>query len=244
MGNNHSQSTSLSLSVTNDILQAANSTCSISCNQSQDGNTIIIDGSTTGDISFSQTCSIVGSNCTIKAYLDANLDTVLEAMAEQTSVSAAGFPGIGFNSDDQSVSIQENVRNSITQLINNNCQISSNQSFKNNYVYVTGSSTGDLTFAQSSEITNSDCILDTIAKAVASTKENAKVKQTSVDIGPLALIGIVFGAIIMIIVLIFVFTIATKVMGGLGSTISNTIESNRIRSGGYDRYNGYNRYSG
>lgn len=241
MGSAQSQSSSVSLSVTNDVLQAANSTCSISCNQSQDGNTIIIDNSTTGDITFSQTCSIVGSNCTIKAYLDANLDTVLSAMLKQTTVSSKGFPDIGFSYSDQSTSVTESVKNSITQLINNNCQVSTNQSFNNNYVYVKGSTTGDLTFAQNSQITNTDCILDTISKAVASTKESAETDQSSADIGTLALIGLVVGAIVMIVVLIFVFTIATKAAGGLGSMISTTMGDGRSfpMGGGYGTYGGY-----
>jgi hypothetical protein len=239
MGSAQSQSSSASLSVTNDVLQAANSTCSISCNQSQDGNTIIISNSTTGNISFSQTCSIVGSNCTIKAYLDANLDTVLSSMQKQTTVSAKGFPDIGFSYSDQSTSVSESVKNSITQLINNNCQVSTNQSFDNNYVYVSGSTTGNLTFAQSSDITNSDCILDTISKAVASTKETAATDQTSADIGTLALIGLVVGAIVMIIVLIFVFTIATRAIGGMSSKISRSVEDSRTESGAYGGYPGY-----
>jgi len=242
MGSAQSQSSSASLSVTNDVLQAANSTCSISCNQSQDGNTIIISNSTTGNISFSQTCSIVGSNCTIKAYLDANLDTVLSSMQKQTTVSAKGFPDIGFSYSDQSTSVSESVKNSITQLINNNCQVSTNQSFDNNYVYVSGSTTGNLTFAQSSDITNSDCILDTISKAVASTKETAATDQTSADIGTLALIGLVVGAIVMIIVLIFVFTIATKAISGMGSKISSTMGDGRSEPGGYGTYGGYGGY--
>lgn len=239
MGSAQSQSSSASLSVTNDVLQAANSTCSISCNQSQDGNTIIISNSTTGNISFSQTCSIVGSNCTIKAYLDANLDTVLSSMQKQTTVSAKGFPDIGFSYSDQSTSVSESVKNSITQLINNNCQVSTNQSFDNNYVYVSGSTTGNLTFAQSSDIKNSDCILDTLAKAVASTKETAATDQTSADVGTLALLALVVGAIVMIIVLIFVFTIATKAIGGMGSKISTTMGDGRAESGGYGAYGGY-----
>ena len=239
MGSAQSQSSSVSLGVTNDVLQAANSTCSISCNQSQDGNTIIISDSTTGDISFSQTCSIVGSNCTIKAYLDANLDTVLSSMLKQSTVSAKGFPDIGFSYSDQSSSVSESVKNSITQLINNNCQVSTNQSFNNNYVYVTGSTTGNLTFAQSSEITNSDCILDTISKAVASTKETADTDQSSADIGTLALIGLVVAAIVMIIVLIFVFTIATKAVGGMGPKISSAMGASGYGPGGYGAYGGY-----
>ena len=242
MGSAQSQSSSASLSVTNDVLQAANSSCSISCNQSQDGNTIIISNSTTGNISFSQTCSIVGSNCTIKAYLDANLDTVLSSMQKQSTVSAKGFPDIGFNYSDQSTSVSESVKNSITQLINNNCQVSTNQSFNNNYVYVSGSTTGSLTFAQSSQIQNSDCILDTISKAVASTKESASTDQSSADIGTLALLALVVGAIVMIIVLIFVFTIATKAIGGMGSKISSTMGDGRSGPGEYGTYGGYGGY--
>ncbi len=234
MGSAQSQSSSASLSVANSILQAANNTCSLSCNESQDGNTIIISGSTTGNISFSQTCSIVGSNCTIKSYLDANLQDVLSAMLQQSTVSATGFPDIGFNYSDQSTSVSESVSNSITQLVNNMCQVSTNQTFDNNYVYVTDSTTGNLSFAQSSNITNSDCIMDTISKAVASTTESAKTDQSSSDIGTLALIAIIVGAIVMIIVLIFVFSIGGKVISGIGSSITKTMDQ-KDRQSAYAR---------
>lgn len=79
------------------------------------------------------------------------------------------------------------------------------------------------------------------AKAVASTKESAETDQSSADIGTLALIGLVVGAIVMIVVLIFVFTIATKAVGGLGPKISSAMEGGPR---GFGMYGGYGAYGG
>lgn len=226
LGTTTNQSSRASLSVANSVLQAASSECSISCNQDQSGNVIIITNSDVGDITFSQTCSIVGSQCLIKTYLDTNLTNILETMQEQDAVTVSGFADIlsGFRETNQTIDVNQHVVNSISQLISNNCRIDTAQAQNNNYVYIGDSTTGNLSFVQSSDITNTDCIMDTIAKAVAVTEESAKTGQKSTTTNMFAIIGLIIACIIIIIIFVVIMMVAKPVVG-VGSALSKSLNS-------------------
>lgn len=210
------QSSDISMDIANSILQSANSTCTISCKNVQSGNTVIIEDTTLGDVDFSQTCAVTGSNCVIKTYLDSNLSNILDNMSQQTSASKSGIGfsmgGIGIN--DQSQKVRQHVRNSVTQLINSACKIEATNVSENNYYYIKGVTMGDFKLVQKGEVTNADCIMDTVAKSVAATSMKSANSQ--------GFNGTTLNAIIMVIVLILIVVVAffvIKSMKNRGSAL-------------------------
>lgn len=210
MGNNTSLSSSQALSSVNNVLQVSQSKCSVECDQTSTGNVVVIgNGSTVGNIDFSQTCVITNSSCMIKQSIEANVTNILKSIAEQSTFSTQPLFSASFSGTQQSATIEQDVYNSITQLISSTCTFDTNQTMTNNYVYVgNGSTTGDISFAQNSEISSVECSLDVAAKSSLYNSLTSETSQSAITIDPLSLLAICFVAVLgmgFFLVLVFLF---------------------------------------
>jgi len=224
-GSSVQQTANVELGVANNILQAVSNVCSISCNETENGNTVVIANSTTKDITFSQTCSIVGSQCVIATYLETDIDNILSTMANQSSLTTTGIGDLlsGFASSSENINIHDFVTNNISQLVSNNCAITTSQAQNNNYVYVNNSTTGDISFAQSSTIQNTDCIMQTIATAIDITNETANTGQTATIQSVEAVLALVIVAIVVMIIIMILFFVAKPALSKAGKKLSGDL---------------------
>ncbi len=207
------QSATKALSVSNDILQAAKLKCTVSCSNISSGNTVIIQDSTVGDLDFSQTCSITGSKCLMKAHFDSNLESILTDLSEQGSGSANGFGfNVGnLNINDQNLDVSLHVKNQMTQMIDSMCEVSNTNITENHFLFINRSTVGNVTFAQTGSVTNSDCIMDITAKSVVKTEETTKSKQGIGSGGLAGIIGLI-AMVILVIMLAIVFAKAAPAL--------------------------------
>ena len=188
----------------NSVVQAANATCTPSCVQIQAGNTVIIENSTVGDISFIQSCT-VDAQCQINQSLDAAA-TALQKAVQQGTAQPSWFAGLQFN-DAKNVTTQE-VRNEIEQSLNSTCSMNVNQAQLGNQVYAKNSKTGNIGFVQTADV-HFNCVLDNTAKGVAASTQTADQIATAGGLYT-GLIVIVLVIVLLIIVGIAAFLIITK----------------------------------
>lgn len=214
-----SQSVNESLLASNAVLQSAQSTCSVTCSNESSGNTYVFDGTTAGNLDFSQTCAITGTECLISSYLETNITDIMSSMAKQTeaTMNPIGMSAGNFSSHDESVDITESVYNSMTQLISNNCAITATNKSTNNYYYYKDATIGNISFAQNASVGNAECVMDTVAKATAKTDQSASSDQSTGCTGYsgsgnsnlIIIVVVVIGVLFFVIIIVAVF-IKTK----------------------------------
>lgn len=201
-------------------MNAVSSTCSAVCTQIQSGNTVIIQGSTVGGITFDQQCT-VSLQCTINNNLNTQLTNLLDAMSQQKSITANGFPDFNINGVEQSSDANQVITNSLTNYTNSACTAASVQNQNNNYVYVSNSNVeGQIQFNQSADVV-SNCSLSTISSLVASNQASASASQSATILGTT---GILIAIIIVVIILfigIFLLTRLGGKKGGGGEGVSS-----------------------
>jgi hypothetical protein len=229
MGNsNVTQQASASMSVVNNVLQSVSNTCSISCQSSINDITIVVSGSTVGNITIADTCAITGSKCLIATSLDVNITNILTAIFEQKSVTGRSLLDcLGDRNINQNINIEQSVVNNITQLIQNTCNLSSSSSISGvTFIAKNGASVGNFSIVAASSISQSDCSLQNIAQTVLTNKLLAKGKQSSYD-GIAAILALlaegIFAMIIIIVLIATVATVGKTAMGGISKTAAKRL---------------------
>ena len=98
------------------------------------------------------------------------------------------------------------------QLISNTCTIETNQTMNNNYVWVgSGSTTGDITFAQHATLSNVECTMDNTGKSTSYNEEISDVEQKATTVNMLVMIILMFTVVIILgLVLVFIFLMSGK----------------------------------
>jgi hypothetical protein len=219
------QTANIALSTANVVTQAAKSSCSFTCNNSSTGGTYIMTNTKAGNIDYSQTCTIQGTSCSIKAYLDTNITNMMSSMVDQAValLNPIGVSVASISSTNQEINVNENIYNSMTQLISNNCVNAVNNTQANNYYYYNNDTLGNITYAQVGTISNADCVMDTVVKATAKNTQSSGAGQKSGCTGSyggggggsLLYIGI-FVLIIFVIIAVLAFMAKKKAASVLG----------------------------
>jgi hypothetical protein len=233
MASNTSLSSSASQTVMTNVLQQANNVCSFTCNQNESNITVIVDGGTVGNITFSQDCEIKNTTCNMQTVFETQIQNILDALLKQSAFTANSVLDFNFNAVSENLNIYQYIQNSVSQIISNTCTFSTNQTMSGNYVFVGGGGkAGNIGFLQKSNIDNASCIMNTVAKSVISNQATAKGSQSSTILGTFALLGIVI--IIMLVLggaLVFIFVLGggLKKLKGKGSgTSGNSPSSNEL----------------
>lgn len=180
--------------VSNSSIQTSKNYCESVCGNDNKNVNVIIQNSTNVNIDFQQTCSVLGSSCTVKNSLDSSITNMLEATAKQTVVNVSNF--LEYNKSNNFTSITQNIRNNMAQLISNTCKNVSQNTNENIYVYVGNAKAVKVDFAQSGTVSNANCAYDNAAKITVYNSETAKVTQSVKNIG---ILGIIAAIIVLII---------------------------------------------
>jgi hypothetical protein len=206
MGNNTSQKITENQQILTTATQISASSCNIDCTQDISDVTIIKIGGT-GDINIYQTCTLSGVSCVMQTSMDTQIDTILSAIADQSSSqSSQPFWDIPSNCK-QSVDITQLIENTITQVQVSSCEISAVQTQKNIYVYAQDVD-GDITLSQEVLISNSTCNMtnnDSIVSNSTATSDTSNDSVQKKGLGMfmmLLIIMVIMGGIIMCVFLL------------------------------------------
>jgi hypothetical protein len=193
--------------------QSLNETCLSTCVNIQNGNTVILDGTTvSGDIVFTQKCT-ANAECAMNAALN-QLSTAVQTVSQDSEASPSLFPGLQINTSVNST--YNDIKNDVTQQITALCQSSSNQTQSDNLVYAKDSEVGgNIAFQQEGQSV-ANCIITNSLKATSNVQQ--KSDQTA-SAG-----GSNLSTIIMII-------LAIAIIGGLGIWLFRKMDNDDCKDG-------------
>jgi hypothetical protein len=169
----------------NEVYQQSEQNCTASCSNVQSGNTVFLDGTTTGDITFKQVCS-ASATCVMNNTVESVLES-LQSLKQQNKTEANLFGG-GFNHMSVNLNLSEQeLNNRVKQIIGTNCEAVVDNLQSDNLVYARNSTTGNITFEQNGNA-QADCIMTNLAIAKANLKQQADQSNSTVAGGTAALI--------------------------------------------------------
>jgi hypothetical protein len=193
---NQTESTTFATDILNNVSQNINNYCSISCGNDFDNVDITVTGSG-NTVNLSQTCSAVGAECTIKNLMSNQINNLITNLVEDTESNEGIFSLLG-PSSNESENISNAIKNSITQLVNNTCNVSTTNQSNNVNAVITGN---DNVFnaAQTGDMDKATCALDTVVKnIITNTANNTAINKES-SCGILKYL-VIIGAIIAILI--------------------------------------------
>jgi len=184
--------------ILNDATQNINNYCSISCGDNISNTSITVTGADTR-INLSQTCSAVGAECTIKNLMSNQIDNLVTNLVQDTESNEGIFSLLG-PSSTESENISNAIKNSITQLVNNTCNISTENQSNNVNAVITGNN-NTFNAAQTGDMDKATCAIDTIVKNVITNTANNTAINKETSCGSLKFL-IIIGVIIVIIMFV------------------------------------------
>lgn len=180
----------------NSLYQTSNNTCTATCTQLQQGNVVVLDNTTAGDITFTQKCS-ANASC----YMNTSLDILVEAYQNAVATAEARpalFPGVQLNSSKSDIT--QVIKNEVSQVFNNLCQADVNQVLQDNIVYATDSSVGNIGFLQEGNA-SADCVMINVAVAKLNLDQVGKATASAGTINSAIIAAIIIAICIMFIVI-------------------------------------------
>jgi len=186
----------ISTGIVSDSLQSIANYCSITCNDNiSNQNITVIGGNAT--ISLSQSCSAVGAECQVKNLINTQIDNLIENMIKQNESNLGIFSLLG-PSSNTTTNLTNSIKNQVSQIIQNTCQPAVNNNDTNNTVFAQDANL-NLNIAQTGNINNAQCALDTVSKILLNNTVKNSVTQTESSCNDVILILI----IIIVIALLF-----------------------------------------
>lgn len=191
--------------IATNVVQVSTVYCNITAVTEFNNNNVIIKGSN-GNFDFSQRATIDNSSCNMNSSLDAEIETIIQAMLNQSASAQSGF-SLDFTTIKQNTSIYQTINNSITQMMTSSCNITASNTRNNNYIFVSDSE-GNFDFSQNSSIDSSTCNMSNIAKttvynkAATETEQQSKITNIFAIMFMAIIVCMILGAIILVIVLV------------------------------------------
>lgn len=207
----------------NKTFQEARNECSAECNQIISGNTIILDGSTAGDVQFTQRCT-ANAGC----YMDNALEQIVTAFQTATAEAEATPPllNFGISISEAEAYTTNNIKNEMTQVMENICQAEVNQAITDNIVFATDSTLGNIGFTQEGSAV-ANCVMENAGRMQAQMQQTGSATATA---------GLGLGGIIAIIILIVVIVMIIGIVKGAkkkdeeGADMEGMDSQNRAKS--------------
>lgn len=181
----------------NQTYQSAKNTCTADCNQTISGNVIVLDNSKAGNITFTQKCT-ADASCYMNNAIEQAV-TTFQGANVAADASPALFPGIQVNVSKSSN--QQDIKNALTQVLENICQSTVNQAATNNIVYATDSTLGNIGFVQDGNA-KADCIMENTARMTLQMKQQGD--ATAKAGGGISIGAGIVGLIILVVIIIVV----------------------------------------
>lgn len=203
-----SETSSIAQNVTNSAIQTSKNVCQFVCGNENENSNVTIENSSNVVVDFSETCSVLGTSCTVKNVLDSSITNMLSAASQQKETNLAGL--FNFNVGSENNSMTQNIRNNVAQMISNTCKNQATNVNENTYVFVGNSSNIRVSFAQGASVSNANCNYDNSAKMAIYNSETAKSSQAIKNVG---ILGMIVICIMMIIMLIICFSLMGSLKG-------------------------------
>ena len=144
MGASVSQSYKSVQSISNDVRQSSLSSCINSCSNTRTSLTVSVIDSTLQLLDLSQVCSVVSSSCVLKTDLDSSIENILSSTSKQSQQKEMDLLSIDFGSYNQSIDINQQFRNNISQVMSSTCATTSSNTDINPTIVVQGSNIGTI----------------------------------------------------------------------------------------------------
>lgn len=208
LGENASLTSSIqALTNMNEAMAYASTVCETNCTQlTQNISVFVSPGAVVGPVQFTQSCQISDVQCAIDAFVTTGIQNSLQQIKDNgynVQLTNSSLYAITPNTINSTQSLDESMRNNLYQMVSSSCLFQSNQVLSNNYVYIgTGATTGAISFAQSSQITSTDCTIDVIAKANTYQVDQPNQSNTMITL-LLIIIGIVLVIMIIFVIIFF-----------------------------------------
>ncbi len=188
--------------IVSETVQIAQNFCTADCSQFIGGVDIILDGSTVGDITFSQTCE-ANASCMMTNALDQTVD--LYQLAEADAEANLPILPIGFQAAFAEALTTNDVETSMKQVLENHCSAEIDQVIQDVLIYATNSTTGDIGFIQDGNA-NAQCVMDNSGRIKLSVSQTGKATATA----GLSFAGIIALIIIIIIIVMVIAAVRKK----------------------------------
>lgn len=195
----------------NELNLYISSNCRATCEENISNiNIIIAPGSQTGDINFTQRCTVNDINCAIDEMVNKSVQDILE-LASNMDISELGTQNIfGITKEGTttiSYDLRTGLKNNILQLISYQCTFETNQTIKDNYVYIgNDSSTGDISFSQNADMKNLECVNDVLAKNITYVTDTNSKPTYSIYNNYIVLLLFIIVFVVLIVIFILVIS--------------------------------------
>jgi hypothetical protein len=213
----------------NSITQSSKAVCATTCNQQQTGNVIFVNGSTTGNITFNQQCT-VDASCQITNSIEAAATAVQKVLQSSSAQPSTFYFGLMSVSTNKQSSVQE-LSNIIAQAMDSTCNNGASQVQSANLIYVNNSTTGDIGFNQDTNLT-SQCVLSNLSQATASATQQADQIASAGGLSGIVIAAIVVAIVVAIIIVVVVGHAGKKQKQSGGSTTTTQGQTSTAASGG------------
>lgn len=199
-------SVSNSVATNNTVLetvQTAENTCGASCSNIISGVNIILDGSTTGDINFTQRCE-ADASCMMKNALDQVVQSY--QLAEASAEATLPILPIGFQASFANAITNNDVEAAVKQVLENHCSAAVDNTIQDVLIYATNSTTGNIGFEQGGNA-QARCVMDNAGRMKLSLEQRGVATATS---------GWSIGGIVAIVIAIVIMTIVIAMIRAAG----------------------------
>lgn len=200
----------------NNATSYTRSVCQTNCVQLTQNITVVVSpGAVVGPVTFTQQCEFTDISCVIDNMVGVGVNNTLQTLNKKNSgqitlnvPTANTYGDVTVPVIKSDVPLDSYIKNSVFQMISSACLFESNQTIENNYVYIgTDATTGAVSFVQQSQITTTDCIIDTIAK---SSSAGSDVPMQSPDLLILIVVIIVIFLVLAIIIAIAILVARSR----------------------------------
>lgn len=219
---NQTESTTFATDILNSASQNINNFCSISCGNDFDNVNITVTGNG-NTVNLSQTCSAVGAECTIKNLMSNQIDNLVTNLIKDTESNEGIFSLLG-PSSTESENVSTAIKNSITQLVNNTCNVSTENQSNNVNAVITGNN-NTFNAAQTGDMDKATCALDTIVKNVITNTANNTAINTESSCSILKYLVIIGVILLVILLLPTLLGLGKKISGKVGGSKQSQQES-------------------
>ena len=201
MGTNLSTNYSTQIQDTmNDTVQNIQNRCANVCANDSSNTTYVIEDSSNITFNMNQTCSVVGTSCVARTYLETDIQNVLNAVNNNSVVNDASYGLV--NADYNYSYISQYIRNNVTQQVDNFCQNTAKNDRNNLFMYVKNVKNGVFDLTQTGTVSNTQCSFDTTAKMSIINQETAKNENSVKNYGLFHDLAGMLGLIIIAVIIV------------------------------------------
>lgn len=189
--------------ILNTTYQSASNSCTANCVNIQQGQVIVLNNTTAGNITFTQQCT-ADASCYMTNSLDAAVANY-QKLTTEAGASPAFFPGLQINTTVASTT--QDITNQLTQVMNNLCNGAVSDAQIGQIIYATDSTLQNISFVQSGNA-RADCVMENTARLQLQNQQVGDLTATSGKNN--SLISAIIAAVVIIVIIIVIAGVLKK----------------------------------